>query len=170
MASATVSLDHLEVIVSQLGADVDYTPAMKSCRQIVISAAKFNFDDQKAPDGIPWAPLKRQRGKRKGRGKSRGHDKILRDTGLLMQSLTAASGGARTIDILTSTSMEWGTNVDYAQYLQEGTGDFRGKRNYGGSGKGMVARPFLGLNDTIEEEIEEAVAGFVEREILKRIG
>lgn len=68
------------------------------------------FREQVAPDGTPWAPLKRQRGRQ---GKKKRGDRILRDWGSLRNSFTMRDASADGFVV--------GSSVQYAQYHQFGT-------------------------------------------------
>ncbi len=104
--------------------------------QILVSGAKMNFVRSSAPDGTPWAPLKKERRRNKGKSLP------LRDTGLLMASL---QGGPKHIDVRRQTGLQFGTSVDYAAFHQFGT-------------KFIPARPFLGLNAKLIKSIGSAFA------------
>jgi phage virion morphogenesis protein len=118
--------------------DADLTKPLKVIRQLIISDTKMNFVGQHDPDGVLWAPLKSPRNRprdqrHKNRKTRKGSDKILRDTGMLMNSLTGGS-----IDEVTTRGLRFGTNLFYGKFHQFGT-------------RKMVARPFLGLNAKLLE-------------------
>lgn len=78
----------------------------------VASKVAMGFRDQKDPWGQPWAPLKPSTIRARRKGKGGGSAKILRDTGVLSNSLTAQRTGPLTI--------EMGTTVPYAAAHQFG--------------------------------------------------
>jgi phage gpG-like protein len=88
---------------------LDYTPALKQARLLLISDMKENFAGQHSPDGTGWAPLAFPR--------VRGGGQVLRDRGLLMASL---SGGQGHVDEMTTVSLTLGTNLEYAAVHQYG--------------------------------------------------
>lgn len=111
--SITLDLSEFAAWAQTMGRDlqsVDYTPALKQCSLALVSATKANFDGQHSPDGSPWRPLRGSR--------PRGGDRILRDRGLLMGSITGRGQGH--IEELTSASLIFGTNLSYAATHQYG--------------------------------------------------
>lgn len=95
--------------------------------EAMVTEVRFGFRKGQDPDGNPWAPIKRQR-RRKGKGK--GGNKILRDTGRLANSISAQVTGGTVIV---------GTNVEYGPYHQYGTAghsaDFSRKQAVDSRGK-----------------------------------
>jgi len=59
--------------------------ARRSCEQLAVAGARRHFATSRGPDGTPWPPLARTR--------PGGGSAPLRDTGLLMASLSAAWAG-----------------------------------------------------------------------------
>lgn len=113
-ATETVTLDKLDAYLNGLaGWTFDFTRALNKCRLALVGATKENFDAGKAPDGTAWARLKFPR------PNSKGADKPLRDNGVLAASL-AARAAPGNVTNLTATSLEWGTNLSYAQLHQHG--------------------------------------------------
>jgi phage gpG-like protein len=92
---------------------LDFTPALKSVRQAIISDVKENFAGGHSPDGTPWPPLAH------ARPNSKGSDQPLRDKGLLMASITSAGSNGH-IESLTSSTLIFGTNLEYAALHQYG--------------------------------------------------
>jgi len=114
-ASETVNLADLAPWLANLGAQaarVSWLRAMKAATVMLKADFKENFERGESPDGVPWLPLKRQR------ANSKGGDLPLRDTGVLMASATAQGPGH--VENITDTSLEFGTNLDKAQILNDG--------------------------------------------------
>ncbi len=150
MASQTLSLADLPAYLAaraQALSNIDLTPPLKVANLLLISATKQNFVNQSDPDGVPWTPLKKPRGRPRDKRKSRrkGSDQILRDTGVLMASV---SGGAGSINDVTSKSLRYGTSVSYAGYQNFGT-------------RTIPARRFLGLTPQLRQRINDAIRRYV---------
>ena len=94
-------------------ASINYRPALKKCRVLIVADIKENFQGSHTPDGIPWKPLAHPR------PNSKGSDKPLLDKGLLRASVTA-SGGKGHYETITRREMTFGTNLEYARVQQEG--------------------------------------------------
>lgn len=75
-----------------------------------IKLVHLGFRQQVAPDGTPWAPLKRKRGRQ---GKKKRSDVILQDTRILRNSFTMRRA--------TADGFIVGSSLKYAQYHQWGT-------------------------------------------------
>ena len=84
-------------------------PLLKVLQTAVVADAKLNFDRSADPDGRPWKPLKFPR--------ARGGNKPLRDTGLLLASL---SGGAHSLNRVSGNGLVVGTNRAGARLHQFG--------------------------------------------------
>lgn len=95
---------------------------------------RLRFVDQEAPDGNPWVPSQRA---------IRQNGQTLRDTGVLMGSLTHRVG---------ADYVEVGTDIRYAPYLHDGT-------------KNMVARPIVGFSDEDEATVLDLVTTFLQRSL-----
>jgi phage gpG-like protein len=177
-----MTLSGLAAYAEQAGknlAGADWTPALKICRVLLVSAAKECFDQARAPDGSPWLPLKSPR------SNSRGKDAPLRDNGLLMGSVTGS--GAGHVESLTPTELTVGTNLDYAGVHQFGHTFQRPERQrpyplkpwvFPGPGGGLVftrrikaysftvpARPFLGFSESTTEKINRVFQEFIARKL-----
>ena len=89
----------------------------------------------------PWAPSTARERQRKGNAEQG----LLFDTGALLDSIHAVANvygsGHGTLDV--------GTSLDYAGFLQDGT-------------EKMVARKYLGWNETVFPFYELMLAGFIE--------
>lgn len=129
---------------SQL-AGLSFRRPLETVSFYLASQARRNFDEGHAPDGTPWAPLLHPSAKRGGASA-----KPLRDTGLLMASLTGKGSGH--VERITDTAIEWGTNVNYGTFHQFGTSR-------------MVARPFLGVTPKMEETISRIILEWVEKQL-----
>lgn len=160
--------------LDRLPADTDFGPLFSDIKVMLAASAKENFDSQHAPDGTPWIGLKRPR--------PDGSNVPLRDKGILMASMTANGPGHW--ERQNKTTLEWGTNLDYAHVHQEGmtvhhpertrakpwvfldsSGDKIFTRNIKAHDVLIPARPFLGFNDELAEDIGSAVAEFVSERI-----
>ena len=143
-AALTIDLSQLPAFANREEAvlrSLDWTPAFKQIRLLLISATKKNFAQGSSPDGEPWAPLLHPR------RRSKGVDRPLRDTGLLMASVT---GGSNSVDSVTPQSLIVGSNLFYAGFHQFGT-------------RKMVARPFLGMTEDVAQKIEWICAEYLEK-------
>ncbi len=126
----------------------DLTVPLKVARQLLISATKQNFALGQSPDGIPWAPLKRPRSRKRDKSKKRRPGSIdlpLRDTDTLMNSVTAGD-----IDEISGGTLRYGTSLSYARYHQFGT-------------KYIPRRQFLGLNDQLVQRINDVIRKYLQK-------
>lgn len=89
----------------------------------VVSNVKENFSGSHSPDGSPWLPLAH------ARPNSKGADKPLRKNGILLGSVTSRQGEGHYEEV-TSTRMEYGTNLDYAATQQYGATIFPRSSKY----------------------------------------
>jgi phage gpG-like protein len=114
-------------------------PKFLSAAAILCSSElKRGIDDSKSPDGTPFAPLKHpRRRKRDRKAKGAGTQQPLRDTGLLLASLTSGQGH---VQRTTQDGLTLGTNLAYAHFHQDGT-------------KFMVARPFVGFSEKLRRNL-----------------
>lgn len=92
-------------IIQSLGDTATFDRIWPAVAQMAVSDVKKNFRGGHAPDGSPWVPLAH------ARPNSKGSDKPLRDTGILMNSI---SGKANKDGVTV------GTNVEYAPLHQFG--------------------------------------------------
>ena len=177
MASMALQIDGLKSALEGMAQPLDFAPALKGIKQILIGATKENFQGQHDPDGVPWKPLKKPRrrrrdlvrGKKRGRAK-KGQDQILLDTGVLRSSMTGqavlstgrdkvkakASAASAHVEVTTPTSLEWGTNLVYA-----------GVHQYGYPPRNIPARPFLGINKEMTDDIADLVGTYIERRLAR---
>ncbi len=147
-------------------AAADLTKPLKVIRLLLISSTKSNFAGSHDPDGGAWAPLKWRKGQ------------PLRDTGMLMASLTA--GGVGSIDELTSKGLTYGSSLVYAAVqnygatisLPERRRDrpwvFKGRdgrtvftRRLAARTFTVPARRFLGVTDALRARINDVLRKYV---------
>jgi len=147
---ATTDILLLEDLPSWLGAyadqlaHVDLTEPLTTAAFYLAQEARKCFDEQRSPDGAPWAGWKRPPSAKRGGPAS----KLLRNTDVLMASL--AGKGQGHIESVMSASMVWGTAVGYAAYHQYGT-------------RTIPARPFIGVTDAMLEKIDQIVLDYLLR-------
>lgn len=89
---------------------IDFSKPLKRSLPILKSYTQQNFDGGHGPDGVPWIALAHPR--------SRGGDKPLRSSGMLMASMTAHGPGG--IEKVEGNELTFGTNLPYAKIHQEG--------------------------------------------------
>lgn len=163
--------------------DMPWDTIFKVLALVLERETKKNFDDGAtghAPDGTPWLPLKnprdrpRDRRARKGDGNSQ---RPLRDSGILMASLTGS--GENHVERVEDRRLTWGTNVDYAGVHQNGAEIPEQRRDrpwvFASGGKtiftrkiaahSIPARPFLGLNEEILDQVDEILSEFAGKAI-----
>lgn len=137
----TVKIDGVDNVISRLQRASDAVRGGRLMRQVgqtVREQVRRRITSEKtAPSGAAWAPLKPSTIARKGNAN------ILIHKGKLVGSVSSTSGG------LSATV---GTSPFYGVFLQGGT-------------RKMVARPFMGLSQANEREVETVVANFVARQL-----
>jgi len=149
MATETLTLDQLPAWANREAAKLatlNLVPVWKQVRLFLIAATKENFVGQHTPDGTPWMPFRRSPSRRRGGPGS----KLLRDTGLLMTSVTAS--GAGHIEEQAPQRFVFGTNLHYAGYHQFGT-------------RRIPRRQFLGFGPKLLQDIDAAIGEFVEKKL-----
>lgn len=158
-AAETLDLGQLPAALAAIGTPPkDYAALIKKFVVLLSSEAKRSFDEGSSPSGVPWAPLKRERRRKrerrtkKGKGGGGSGQKPLRNTGILMQSVTA--GGVGHVEQLGPSGLVYGTTVPYAGYHQRGT-------------RHIPARPFLGLSPRALGIIQQMTADFVARQVAR---
>lgn len=163
--AAEIDLGHFAAWIDDLGEslkNIDLTPLMKAISLALEGGTKRLFDKGESPDGKKWAPLKNQRNRPRDKRARGGDQKPLRDRGLLMASLSAS--GQAHVERITSSALEWGTNLEYAAVHQFGH-TFERTSAFGRETKPyrqtVPARPFLGLSPEIENDIGLMVLEFV---------
>jgi phage gpG-like protein len=75
-----LALNDVDRALDLSGGTLDFSPALKVVRQLLISETKDNFRRERDPAGRPWAPLKTTWKRRRGK---HAKAKILQDTGKL---------------------------------------------------------------------------------------
>lgn len=134
----------------------DLTEPLSQIGHMLAENTRLRFHDGRAPDKMPWAPLSDTtlQGRRKGRRSRAPTAQALRDTGVLMNSITYQAGRNEVVV---------GTSVVYAPTHQFGA--LRGA--YGRTRRGapipwgdIPARPFLGLSPEDKDEAVEILQDY----------
>ncbi len=188
-ATETINLAGLEALGSP---PRGYEPLLKRYVVLLSSESKKCFDESRGPDGSPWAALKRprdrqrdQKGKKAGGGSGQ---KPLRDTLLLMLSVTARGEGHK--EEIGPTSLVWGSNLPYAGTHQEGrtvqvpeiarprgtkalawkdgAGKMVFRRHARAHSVTIPARPFVGMTDRLANQMASMAADYAVGELMKR--
>lgn len=140
-------------------AEIDWRPTLRDWSVYLATKAKESFDRGASPDGTPWAPLKRQRNRRRDkRGRRAGGgtgQKPLRDTGLLMASMSAAAGVQGSVREFGPASLTQGTAIFYGSFHQEG-------------GRHLPARPFAGVTNAMADMLANIAADRLMRQYFGR--
>lgn len=118
--------------------NADYTEVMEQGEQSLAEQHAGMFAGEYDSNLVDWKPLKESTIRRKK------HDRILVETGALRESLVAV-GGPSNVHETTRSGLVYGTGIDYAGYLQEGTSR-------------MPARPPVGISDETLDKIVNQVA------------
>lgn len=156
-----VTLRRFPAALREIGDDAaaatfDFRLTLKDFSVQLAAWGKQSFDQSRAPDGSPWKPLKRARNRRRDRrARKRGGgsgQKPLRDTGVLMASMSATAGAKGGVRIFGQASLEQGTAVEYAAFHQQGT-------------RHIPARPFAGLTAAMVDRLGDIAADRVARQI-----
>jgi phage gpG-like protein len=167
-----------------------YEPLVRRYVVLLSAESKGCFDQSRDPDGNPWAALRRPR-ERKRDKRARGGgggQKPLRDSDVLMLSVTARGEGH--VEELGPTSLRWGTNLPYAGTHQEGktirVPEWRAEQGgkprvfKAADGKAVFtrhirayeveipARPFLGVTDRLAGRMADMAADYARRLFLRR--
>jgi phage gpG-like protein len=148
MISIDVDLSELPALLARQVKELeqlDFTDANRAAAVVVRNHLVAGMKKGVSPDGTPFLPLKRPR-RGKG-GKLKPFQQPLWDSGRLANSLGAGMGH---VERVSSLGLVIGTNVSYAPYHQSGT-------------ETIPARPFIGISDECQEELDELYAGFLER-------
>lgn len=133
-----------------LRAGQDLSPAMRDIAAALETGVEDAFQDERSPDGDPWADLS-EHTKRRRRTRGKWPGKKLQITADLAGSITSA---------YDHTSALAGTNLVYAPTHQFGAGE----GDFGSTPTGrpipfgdILARPFLGVSDATRDEIVDAI-------------
>lgn len=104
-------------------------------------------DDKTAPDGKPWASWS-----------ARYEARIKKRNRITARSLLVGEGNLRDSiqNLVTGTEIRVGSNIEYAAVHQFGSAD----------GRGIPARPYLGLSIADRTEIEDLIVTRVEEVLL----
>lgn len=112
-------------------------PMLKDIGQIIADDIRFRIISSKADSKerawAPWMPSTAKARAKKGNAALG----LLYDTGTLLDSITSQIVGSH-------NTVQVGTNVHYAKYLNDGT-------------EKMAAREFMGISDAAKHAIDEAV-------------
>lgn len=146
----------------------DFSIPLQRMGQRLVRSTAENFKNEQSPEGEDWKPLAQITKALRRRGKKDGEPKILQDSGRLRNSVT--SQVTMNID---KTSLEFGTNVEYAKTHQFGgpstitvirkknvkkkSGKY-GKRPFATAYTKTIqvpARPFLGIKETDKEAFKK---------------
>ncbi len=155
-AALTLSLADLPKELRQIAArlgTIDLRHALRTVALYLASQARKAFDQQASPDGVPWAKFKRPPSVKRGGPSS----KLLRDTGILMGSLTGQAGGGH-VEEITAGSLRWGTNVTGESGFPYGAAHQFGTRT-------IPARPFLGVTPAMIGRIKLIIMDAVKRAV-----
>lgn len=118
MATGNVTLGTHADAMERMAADLErpVAPLMKRLSLVLVADTKTEvFAKGQSPDGAAWAPLKFPR------VRTAGNDLPLRDTGILMNSLTGIGQGANHhVERLNGSTLVWGTNAEHALIHQKG--------------------------------------------------
>lgn len=106
-------LEELQTQIAEL-ADRPRLGLAKVMAETAIDLVREGFDEQRDPYGNAWAPLKKQRSRKR---RTKLTDKILQDSGQLRNSLT------RDKPEVSESGFRIGTNVEHAAFHQGGTSD-----------------------------------------------
>lgn len=106
---------------------MSFSDTLRDFQEILATDEAEVFSGQHDSSGSPWSPLEPSTIKRNG------HDRILFETGALMASLTEIGGSGNISDVF-DRDFTFGTDIEYAIDLQEGTSR-------------MPARPPVGLKE-----------------------
>ena len=150
----SIDLTPLRELAAQMGKDfdkLDFRKPLTVIKTLLTNATKECFHGSHDPEGRSWAPLKKPRAsKSKGKRKGTASSAPLIDTGNLWRSVGA---GTDAINEVGQHHMEYGTNVKYAHFHQDGT-------------KHIPARPFLGITDKQVQQFEDVLV----KHVLKALG
>lgn len=177
-----MSLDNFARFLEERAAKLSRIDLSQPMRVLLVLAkanVKEHFATGTAPDGTVWQPLKRPR---QGKRHKNSSPLPLRDTGLLMASVTSA--GPHHVERLTDSSMEVGTNLEYAGIHQYGgtvhhpersrnkpwvftndSGDTVFTRKVKAHDVTIPARPFLGWSERLIKQCADVLGEVLEKEI-----
>lgn len=122
------SPDEQKTLMSQLGT-------------ILENSTRARFESKTDPEGKTWANWAASTKRQKKYQKRQESERLLRDTSLLLRSLTKKA---------TSKQVIVGSRMKYAPFLQQGT-------------KHMPARPFFGISTSDKEDIRDQLQLWLKR-------
>lgn len=130
--------EHLTALQQRLNGDL--TPLMQAIGSVLEGSTRQRFADKVSPNGVAWAVLMPSTVKAKN-----GRSNILVDSGDLIRSITFHA---------SSDSVAIGTDRPYGKYHQTGTKKKDGTQR-------MVARPWLGLSQQDQFDINDLILDFL---------
>ncbi len=125
-------------------AQLDFRPAFAEVRELIRNAVMENFQQERSPDGTPWAPLMEYTIVH--RKESIEGDAILVDTGNLFRRAVVNPRVTMTLTTMTYAV----TGAKYAAKHQAG--------GYSESGHQVPQRKFLGWNKELIDQTKKIVA------------
>jgi phage gpG-like protein len=130
-------------------------PAFEAIGELLLTLEKEQFKTEGKSESGGWDEL------RASTLASKKGPAILDETGELKLSLTERDSDHQIWET-TDDFLLFGTDLDYASYLQTGTGDFRGKDRRGNAeGTGMVRRRPLALTELHRAEAVKILQRFI---------
>lgn len=130
--------EHLATLQQRLNGNL--TPLMQAIGSVLEGSTRQRFADKQSPNGVAWAVLMPATVKAKN-----GRSNILVDSGDLIRSITFHA---------SSDGVVIGTDRPYGKYHQTGTK--KANRN-----TKMVARPWLGLSQQDQFDINDLIVGYL---------
>jgi phage gpG-like protein len=130
----------------------NFKPWLKQASLIVIESVQTNFDQGGRPD---WVELSKETIRKRGSGKTSGGTvEPLRDTGILMASITSPQAHEDGVYEIDNFSIEVGTSRKHAGTLHHGTKDGH-----------IPPRPFMFMQDIDEKRIETLMIEFLDKSL-----
>jgi phage gpG-like protein len=160
---------------------LDFARPLRTIAVAAKADMKENFASGHGPDGTSWVPLKQPR---QGKRHKNSSPLPLRDTGLLMASVAAAGRGH--VERIDASSLEVGTNLEYAAIHQFGGTVHKPARQRPHPQKPWVfqgpegpiftrkirehdvvipARPFIGWSAELLEQTQDILGRFLEKQL-----
>ena len=130
--------EHLATLQQRLNGNL--TPLMQAIGSVLEGSTRQRFADKQSPNGVAWAVLMPSTVKAKN-----GRSNILVDSGDLIRSITFHA---------SNDSVVVGTDRPYGKYHQTGTKKANGTTK-------MVARPWLGLSQQDQFDINDLIVGYL---------
>jgi phage virion morphogenesis protein len=155
MTAATIEIDDHEILeaLTRLARNIDHLePALAEIGAAGVDDIKLHFVDQQDPDGNAWEPLSDVTKERRRQGRGSGSAEILRDTGLLKESIAYHVG---------DYAVEIGSDRAYANMMHFG-GE---KADYPWLWGDIPARPFVGMSEELRAQILDILHDYLERAV-----